>query len=50
MEKTTQRKALKFVLLTKCHLSREIKNNEIGSACGMCGGEERFIQDVDREI
>jgi hypothetical protein len=43
-------RALRFVLLTKCYLGGDIKNNEMGSARGMCGGQERFIQGVDREI
>jgi hypothetical protein len=33
-----------IVLLPKCYLGDQIKNNEMGGACGTYGGEKRCIQ------
>ena len=44
MEKTTEREALRFVLLTTNYSADEIKNNEIGGACGTYEGEDRCLQ------
>ena len=40
MKKTTQRGTL-FFLLTKYFSGNEIERNEMGGACGTCGGQER---------
>jgi hypothetical protein len=38
------RSQFKKVLLTKCYLGDKIKKNELGRACSMYGGEERYIE------
>jgi len=40
VKKTTQRGTL-FFLLTKYFSGNEIERNEMGGACGTCGGQER---------
>jgi len=44
MEKTTNRGALCFVLVTTYHLDGQIKKSEMGGSCGTYGGQERCIQ------
>ena len=33
-----------FFSLSKCHMDGKVKNNKMGGACGMYGGEENCIQ------
>jgi hypothetical protein len=49
VEKTTKRGALCTVALTKYPSSDQIKNNEMGGACGMYGRQERCIQGFGEE-
>ena len=44
MEKTTKRRALLSVLLTKYYSGDQIKENEIGGACGTYRGEKGRVQ------
>jgi hypothetical protein len=44
LEENAQRAASRSVLLTKYYSGDQIKNNEMGSACGTYGGEERCVQ------
>jgi hypothetical protein len=44
VEKTTQQETLCCVPLTKYNSGDQIKNNQIGRACSMCGGKEMCIQ------
>jgi hypothetical protein len=39
-----------YLPLTKYYSGDQIEKNEMGGACGMCGGEERCIQCFDGEI
>lgn len=41
---------MRSVFLTKYHSGGEIYNSEMGSVCGMYGGQGRFIQCFDGEI
>ena len=43
MEKTTQRRALWSVPLTKRYSGDHVKNNEMDDACSTYGREERYI-------
>ena len=43
-EKTVQSAASRSALLTKYYSGDQIKNNEMGGACGTYGREERCIQ------
>jgi hypothetical protein len=49
VEKTTQPGALCSPLLTRYYLDDQIKNNEMGGACGTYGGQERCIQGFGEE-
>ena len=44
MEKITEREALRYVLLTTYLSGDQIKNNEIGGACGTYEEEDRCLQ------
>ena len=46
---TTKQEALCFVLLTKYYLGCLMKKYEMGRACSMYGGEERWIQGFSRK-
>jgi len=48
-ERTTYPVALFYVLLIKYHLGDLIKENGMGGACDLYGGEERCIQDFGGE-
>ena len=37
MEKTTERGALRYVLLSRCFVGDQIKEDKMGGTCGMCG-------------
>ena len=39
-----------YLLLTKYYSGDQIEMNEMGGACGVCGGEERCIQCFGGEI
>ena len=49
VEKTAQQGALWFLLLTKYYSDDQIKKNEMGVACGTCGGDERCIRGFGEE-
>jgi hypothetical protein len=44
MVEITYQGALWFVLLTKCYSGDQIKKNNMGGACSLCGKQERCIQ------
>jgi hypothetical protein len=44
MEKTTEREALRYILLTKYFSGDQIKNIEISGVCGTYKGEKRCLQ------
>ena len=42
-------RSLTFVLLTKYSLGDQIEKNEMGAACSMYAGEERYVLGFDGE-
>ena len=44
MERTTERGALRYVLLTRCYVGDKIKEDEMGEACGMHGRERNLYR------
>jgi hypothetical protein len=45
MKRAAHWEASYLVLITKYYYSDQIKENEVGGACGTHGGEEKYIQD-----
>ena len=44
MEKTTLWGTSRYVLLAKCYCGNQITEDEMGTACGMYGGEEKCTE------